>query len=399
MVETAAQPQSRRVALIGPVPPFRSGIAPHTASLAEALDEQAEVLLLSFTRQYPAWLYPGESDRDPDASPPEKPRPAFILDPLDPRTWMKAVRRIEAFGADLVILPWWTVFFAPMSWALARACRRRGIPLRLFCHNVLDHETAGWKALATKAVFRQAGAFAAHTRAEAARLARLCPGASTILHPHPLYDRFPPPSTALPRRADLELLFFGLVRPYKGLPVLLEAMSQLDEQTSVQLSVVGEFWSGREEAVAQIESLGLASRVELVPRYVSDAEAASYFERADAVVLPYLSVTGSGVVANAFYYGKPVIASDLGGLAEAVVEGETGLLVPPDDAAALAKAIAGLSAERAADMEPSIRERTRDLTWAHLANCLLTVPSTPRDGEAETPERAQPSLAASQPTT
>ena len=396
MVETASDSQNRRIALIGPVPPFRSGIAQHTASLAEALDERAEVLLLSFTRQYPAWLYPGESDRDPEAAPHERPAPEFLLDPLDPLSWSRAMGRIEAFGAELVILPWWTVYFAPMTWALARACRRRNIPLRLFCHNVLDHEAAGWKALLTRAVFRQAGGFAVHTRAEAGRLARLCPGAQILQHPHPLYDRFPPASQALPRRAVLELLFFGLVRPYKGLPVLLEAMSLLDQAASVRLTVVGEFWSGREEAEQQIKALGLGDKVELVARYVSDAEAADHFARADAVVLPYLSVTGSGVVANAFHYGKPVIASAIGGLAEAVVEGETGFLVPPGDAGALARAIGDLTAEKAAAMAPAIRHRCRNMTWAHLANSLLSAPELAPGGDVSL-EPDERRLAASQP--
>ena len=359
-----------RVAVVGPVPPYRGGIAQHTAHLAEALAERAEVLLLSFARQYPAWLYPGSSDRDPAAQAPLRPAPEFLLDPLNPLSWRRALARIERYLPDLVLLPWWTVFWAPCFWFLARGCRLRGLPVRLLCHNVLDHEAAAWKTWLTCALFRQVDSFLVHSRAEARRLTELIGGAEIRVHPHPLYDGFPDPIETLPRRADLELLFFGLVRPYKGLPQLIEAMGRLRD-LSVQLSVVGEFWEGQEAVEKAVRAKGLDERVELVPRYVTAQEAADRFARADAVVLPYLSVTASGVVALAYRYGKPVIASRLDGLAELVRDGETGALVPPGDPTVLAEAIRGFSAARARAMRPAIASLTRGMTWDSLARCLL----------------------------
>lgn len=359
-----------KVAIVGPVPPFRSGIAQHTSALAQALARRCQVKILSFKRQYPAWLFPGASDRDPEAAPLEWPETHYLVDSLNPFTWRQALLAIDAFRPDLVLIPWWTVFWAPTVWYLARGCRRRGLPVRLLCHNVLDHESVGWKAWLTRLTLRQAPSFLVHSKAEGDRLATLVPGARITSHPHPLYDSYPQPTHELPRRADLELLFFGLVRPYKGLDVLIEAMG-LTAPASIHLSVVGEFWQGRAEIEARIGELGLQDRIELVPRYVSDQEAADYFARADVVVLPYTSVTTSGVIALAYHYGKPVIASRIGGLPDLVRHGETGLLVPPKSAPALAEAIGAFTAERAAQMEGAIRDLTRSMTWDHLAACLL----------------------------
>src|SRR5690606_3346166 len=157
------------------------------------------------------------------------------------------------------------------------------------------------------------------------------------VHPHPTFDGYPAPERHLPRRAPLELLFFGFVRPYKGLDTLLHAMTLLRD-TGVFRSVVGEFWRGAAEARRMIHAHGLSSRVERVSRYVPDEEAAQYFSRSDVVVLPYHSATGSGVIPLAYHYGKPVIATQVGGLPDVVVDGDTGLLVEARSAADLAKA-------------------------------------------------------------
>ncbi len=365
-----AEAQFHRVVVIGPVPPFRGGIAQHTAMLGRALSEVAETMIVSFARQYPSWLFPGASDRDPDAAPLEDPTPHFTIDTLNPLTWRKAIREIAAYAPDLVVIPWWTFFLAPCFYYLAGACRRRGWHVRFFCHNVVDHEAAWWKLALARFVLTKGSSYVTHTRPDAANLRRMVPAAEVFVHPHPIYDQFPPSSRRLPRRAARELLFFGLVRPYKGLDVLIEAMGRLKGE-DVALSVVGEFWDGRDEAGKRIRELGLDDRIELVPRYVSDAEAADYFARADAVVLPYRNATGSGVVALAFHYDKPVIASRVGGLADVVVDGSSGYLVPPGDPEALAAAIRRLNQADLDGMGRAISALKGTLSWAHLARTIV----------------------------
>jgi glycosyltransferase involved in cell wall biosynthesis len=239
------------------------------------------------------------------------------------------------------------------------------------CHNVVEHDTAAWRRLLTGTVLQQATSFFAHTREDERRLRGLFPAARIDAQPTPIFNQFPAPPL-LPARqpGGLRLLFFGLVRPYKGLDTLIEAMGRL-KGSDVSLTVVGEFWSGRKEIEARISDLGLRDRITVVPRYVSDEEAASYFAATDAVVLPYRSAASTGVIPLAYHYDKPVIVTDVGGLPDAVVNGETGYVVPPEQPAALAEIISALTPERAASMAPAIRRLKGTMTWDRLATAVL----------------------------
>jgi glycosyltransferase involved in cell wall biosynthesis len=170
--------------------------------------------------------------------------------------------------------------------------------------------------------------------------------------------------------ARLELLFFGIIRPYKGLDVLLEAMALL-KRTDVHLAVVGEFWRDKEQTLRRIADLGIGDRLELVPRFVSEQEAADYFTRADAVILPYRSASGTGIVPMAYHYGKPVIASRIPGLEDAVVDGKTGFLVAAESTQDLAAAIERIQPEQLCALLPHIDAFKAGMTWEGLADTLL----------------------------
>lgn len=359
-----------RAVLIGPLPPFRGGIAQHTTMLFHAMREQSDLLAISFHRQYPGWLFPGESDREAGKSRIDDPACAYIIDPLNPMTWRQALKLIRAHRPELVIVPWWTVFWAPCFWYLARGCRAAGLHVRYFCHNLIDHEAAGWKVFLTKRVLALGESYVTQAGSEAERLRTLIPGAQVSVHPHPIYGQFPQPCKRLSRRAAKELLFYGFVRPYKGLDVLIEALA-LVRNPDVHLTVVGEFWSNLDEIRGLVRKRSLEQSVEIVPRYVSEAETAAYFDRADALVLPYKNATGSGVLAIAYHYGKPVIATTTGAFPDVVRDGETGYLVPPGSATALAAAIDKLAPVDAAAMKPAVRSVAAGMTWDSLARCVL----------------------------
>jgi len=359
-----------RLGLIGPTLPYRSGIAQHSTMLHRALRQMLELTTISFTRQYPAWLFPGESDRDPYNESHSEPGVSYVIDSLDPRSWARAVKMLEDARVEAVVLPWWTIYFAPCYLYLKRAFARRGIPLVFLCHNVVDHEAALYKTMLSKLVLSGARGYCVQSKEEQGRLKKLLPDAHVVIHPHPLYDQFPPASVELPRRAALELLFFGLVRPYKGLDVLLEAMA-LVQRKDVHLSVVGEFWKDKETTLQRIEQLGIASRVEVVPRFVSDQEAADYFARADVVVLPYRSASGTGIIPMAYHYDKPVIATRIGGLADAVNDGATGFLVEPESPRALAAAIDRVVPAKLSALRPHIEAFKAGMTWEGLAEALI----------------------------
>lgn len=359
-----------RIVLIGPVRPYRGGIAQYTEQLHETLSQSDEVLTISYSRQYPSFIYPGGSDKG--AFPHDYlPDVEYLIDAANPLSWRAVGRRIEQFRPDMIIVQWWHIYWAPMSIWARRLADRIGARIIMICHNVDDHETSGWKRRIRDAVFRSYPEFLVHSGAQHRLLQERFPRADVRMHPIPAYGVFPQPDTKLPRRAGTEFLFFGLIRPYKGLDVLLRALASLRGR-DFHLTIAGEAWTGAELYLRLIEDGGIARQVEFVNSYVSDQQAANYFARADAVVLPYRSASGSAVASLAFRYDKPVIASDIGGLPDFVLPG-SGRLVTPGDVDALATALE--SAMTIPDwFDPSAIEWVnQQLTWAGLAAQLTRV--------------------------
>jgi len=364
---TKAQP---RVALIGPVLPFRGGIAQHTTQLHRALSELSEVHTWSFSRQYPQWLFPGESDRDPSFQGHIEPRVDYSIDSLNPLTWKKTAAEIREFNPRILIIPWWTVFWAPTFRYFAKTLKSPGREIVFFCHNVVDHESAYWKTLLSKNVLKLADRFVTHTKQDAEKLASLVPETQVTVHPHPIYDQFPPAKGVLPRRATLELLFYGFVRPYKGLDLLIEAMGLLKGK-DIHLTIAGEFWKGEEEVRRRIIELGIEDQVELRPRYHTDQETAELFHRADFIVLPYRSATGTGVIPIAYHYNKPVIATAVGGIPDVVVNNKSGLLLQDLNAESLSQLILlahNISSEK---LSKFINNYKTTLSWKSISKAIV----------------------------
>lgn len=362
-----------KVCILGPVAPFRSGIARHTTALARELVQREGVTLsiVSFSVQYPRALYPGESEIDPDGPRLDGIEADFCINSMNPLSWRKALRRVLRLNPGLCVIPAWTFFLAPCLGWIAKALRRRGIPVTMIVHNAEDHEAARWKAGLSRFQLRQASRFVTHNAAIETDLKRIVPGTPVQICPHPAYDDYPEPEGVLPKRAGFELLFFGLVRPYKGLDIGLRALAEAGIE-DVRLSIVGEFWERRSETEALIRQLGLGEKVELVPRYVSDQEAAEYFHRSDVVIAPYRSATGSGVVAMAQWYCRPVVASDVPGLAQAVIDGRTGWLFPAGDISAMARLLNTQASRKTADaMRPALDAVRKELTWSRFADAIL----------------------------
>lgn len=362
-----------KVAVIGPVAPFRSGIARHTTAIVGELAGRpgVEATVFSFARQFPRLLFPGEDQVDPGLHAPSGVPISWTIDTLNPASWVRTARQIRGYAPDLVIIPAWTFFVAPALGWIARNLRRHGIAVTMVVHNAFDHEEAAWKNRLMRFQLGQAGRLVVHNGSVADDLMRHDLHALIAVCPHPLYDDYPEPKGALPRRAPLELLFFGLVRPYKGLDTLLGALA-MAERDDVMLTVAGEFWSGQAETRRQISDAQLDSIVDLIPRYVSDEEAAELFARADVVVVPYRTATGSGVLALAHRYARPVVASDIPPMREAIVHGTTGWLFPAGDSSALASLLAGeVSSGRIESMKEPLRALRGSLSWPRFVDAIL----------------------------
>jgi glycosyltransferase involved in cell wall biosynthesis len=341
-----------KVAVLGPTYPHRGGIAHYTTLLARALAARSDVAslrLVSFRRLYPGFLFPGTTQFDASGEALRPPvEPDAMIDSMNPFSWRAAGKRAASGAPYVLIVPWWHPVFGPSLGAAARAARPAGAagPKRLFlCHNVEPHEATPIDRALSGYGLGAADGFLVHARAEEERL-RSRAGARPIrVHPHPTYDVFSrtPPDREAARAAvgarGRTILFFGYVRPYKGLADLLEALRLARPDAWDTLLVVGEFYEPRDRYAAALADPALRGKVVLVDRYVANEEVASYFAAADVVALPYRSATGSGIAQIAYGAGVPVIATRAGGLEEVVEEGRTGLLVPTQDPPALARAV------------------------------------------------------------
>ncbi|MEV0198200.1 glycosyltransferase family 4 protein [Nonomuraea sp. NPDC050691] len=317
-----------RVAIVGPTYPYKGGGAQHTTELAHRLSALGhDVVIESWRAQYPSFLYPGQQTISaPEGRP--YPRTERRLDWRRPDGWVAAGRRLRS--ADLVVLAVLSPVQVPAYLGILYGLGRRARAVAL-CHNVLPHERKPYDRPLMRALLRRVDGVLTHSeqQAELARSLTAAPVGVAGLPPH-LPSTHAERSTTVHRR----LLFFGIVRPYKGLDLLLRALPE-----GVSLTVAGEFWGGLDETKALVSQLGIADRVELRPGYVAAGDVPELFARADALVLPYRSATASQNVWLGHEHGVPVIATRVGALADHVTDGVDGLLVEPGDAGALRAAI------------------------------------------------------------
>ena len=364
-----------KIAVVGPSYPLRGGIAHYTSLLCNALSSRHEVKLISFNRLYPSFLFPGKTQQDTSSSP-IKADAEPIIDSMNPLTWMSAARRIGEFSPDMVIAQWWHPMFAPQYATILRG-RPKSSKLVFLCHNVIPHESAGPMQHLARLALKQGDFFVVHSEEDQQNLLRLLPDADVSRSHHPTYDVF---NTGSWNRDDCRrelgldgnvILFFGLVRKYKGLIHLIRAMPRVLSRIDVTLLVVGEFYDRKEPYLEEIKALGLGDRVRIVDQYVPNEEVGRYFNACDVVALPYTSATQSGIIQIAFGFGKPVIATSVGGLPDVVADGKTGMLTPPENPDALADALVtyfdrGLANEFSDNIAATVNE----FSWSRMVELI-----------------------------
>lgn len=372
-----------KFALVGPFPPYRGGISQYMENLSLELGGKGhETVLFSYRRQFPKFLYPGESDLSPGKTS-LGPICSYSLDCLQPLTWWATASKIKAGSPQAVIFPWWITFFAPMFGCMSRWLASSNINSFFICHNVLPHEQRIVDRLLTRWALQLGKGFIVQSRKEKELLQDLLPGRNVKIIPHPVYDMFREKrllkSSArqqlqIPQDVPM-LLFFGFVRPYKGLRYLLEAFSLVRPQIpAAQLWIVGEFWHDKQEYLGLAERLGLLPHLRIIDRYVPDSVVPLYFSAADVLMAPYVRISQSGVVQMAFGMGLPVIATRVGGLPEAIDDGLTGLLVPAENPKALSDAIQGYFLEnRQEPMRAEIARREWHSGWDRLVAALISL--------------------------
>ncbi|TDE34733.1 glycosyltransferase [Actinomadura sp. 6K520] len=326
-------PGNLKIAIVGPAFPYKGGGAHHTTELAHRLAAAGhDVVIESWRAQYPGFLYPG---RQTISAPEGEPFPGTRrrLDWRRPDGWWGTGRALRPY--DLVVLAVLSPVQVP-SYLGILAGLRRGARTVALCHNVLPHERKPYDEPLMKRLLRRVDGVLVHSEKQAG-LARGLTARPVRVAEMPAH--LPVAAAAAPGDVEVRrrLLFFGIVRPYKGLDVLLHALAK--GPGDVGLTVAGEFWGGLDETRELIRSLDLTARVELRPGYVPAADVPGLFAAADALVLPYRTATASQNVWMAHEHGLPVIATDVGGFAGQVRDGVDGLICAPGDVASLADAI------------------------------------------------------------
>jgi glycosyltransferase involved in cell wall biosynthesis len=371
-----------RIVIVGPAQPFRGGIAHFSNRLASALSTGMDVKLLTFSRQYPTILFPGKSQyEDSEWDLPH--RPEQLIDSIDPRSWSRAGRWLADQAPDIIMLVHWLPFFVPSYLGVLRAYRR-ALPagathasVNIFLHNVFPHKSFPFTRPLMRRLVSRGDSFFTLSGHVTDDLKSLVGEARVMEGFHPVYDIFAPAIDPVEARRRLDLpdrptvLFFGYVRHYKGLDLLVEALPKVRDTRDVQLIVAGEFYERREEIEARIGQLGLDTgehpAVRLFSDYIPNEQVHLYFSAADLVAQPYRSATPSGVAQTAFFFEKPMIVTDLGVLSEVVPDGKAGFVVPPEDPDALARAILRFFDRGPETFAEGVIEQKRKFSWDELA--------------------------------
>jgi glycosyltransferase involved in cell wall biosynthesis len=362
-----------QVAMLAPIEPYRSGVAKHSTQVALELDKRDDISLTvySFKRLYPALLFPGTDDKDSESSVPETLNCQFTLDTINPLSWFAVIKRLKSNNTNLVIIPAWTFFVAPCLGFITKQCQKYGIDVITIVHNAFDHEAGFIKNALMRYQLNKCKKFLVHNQSLANDIKQELPTAEVAICPHPIFDQYPSPTQKLEKRAELELLFFGIIRDYKGLDILLNAVAELQD-IDFKLTIVGECWGSWDKYQKQIDDLQLNNRVEKVIQYASDEEAANYFTRADVVVLPYRSMTGTGVIPLAYHFETPVICSDLPAFHEVVKNHNTGVIAKGQSSKDIAQAITKFQELRTSvDFASNTRDLTQLFTWQKFCDELL----------------------------
>ena len=354
------------ITVIGPVFPYKGGIAHYTGLLVKALKNRADVRTVSYSMQYPKILfkkpqrdYSNDSFKVDDAE--------FLINTANPFNIIRTANSINKTDTDLIIIEWWHPYFAPCYRILTSFLK---VPVLFICHNVFPHERFIMDRSLTRLTLSKGNFFILHSEKEVRELLTILPKAEYRVNMHPTYSAFKMRESEKKTSPEKRLLFFGFVRPYKGLKVLLDAMRKLPD---IYLTIAGDFGGKKEEYEEYLSNPDIKGRIDIHDGYISDSEIQGYFDNCDAVVLPYLDATQSGIAQMAFGFKKPVIATEVGGLPEVVTDSFTGILVKPGDTESLRCGIQKFYEllGSGTDFEGNIVKDSERFTWEHMVDTIF----------------------------
>ncbi|MBN2669086.1 MAG: glycosyltransferase [Bacteroidales bacterium] len=324
-----------KISLLGTAYPFRGGLAAYNERLIkEFLNEGHEAKIETFTLQYPSFLFPGKTQMA-DWEAPTDIEIQQSVNSVNPLNWIKIGRKIKKDRPDILIIKYWLPFMAPCFGTIARIAKsNKHTKVIAILDNIIPHEPRIGDRQFSKYFVGAIDAFVAMSQSVLDDLTLFDRKKPIALNPHPLFDNF---GSSVPKQEATQylkldsnkkyLLFFGLIRDYKGLDWLIEAFQKIQNKPELNLLIAGEFYSNPEPYLKQIEESGLKDKIILHQKFIPDPEVKYYFSVADLVVQPYKTATQSGVTQIAYHFEKPMVVTNVGGLAEIIPDGRVGFVV------------------------------------------------------------------------
>ena len=369
------------IALISVAPPYRGGISKHTSILAENISKTHSVDIINYSRQYPNFLFPGKSqyiDEHVEDFPSER-----CIDSINPLSWFKTGNVLVKRRYDLVIFRFWNPFFAPALGVIAGVIKKNSPATKLIslCDNILPHEKAPFSHFIISYLFRKLDGHLVQSSQTEEELQAIVSSPIYEKRFHPLYTTFPDKIEKNIARKNLGLkteniiLYFGIIRDYKGFDILLQAIAELRKKnTTFHLLAAGECYGNDDKYTDLISDLGISNYITWHNRYIPDEDVAMYFSAADVVALPYRSASQSGITQIAYFYNIPVIVTKVGGLPDFVDEGKSGFIIKPENPTELATVLSkNLNTPIFDEMAIFIQNYKQKFSWDYFINGIESV--------------------------
>ena len=367
-----------RIGIAGTAWPYRGGLAAFNERLArQFLSEGHEVKIFTFSMQYPDFLFPGKTQYS-DAPRPEDLSICRTINSVNPFSWFKTARAIRKAGIDILVIKFWIPLMAPCLGTVARLARRKGIRVVSILDNVIPHEPHFWDKWLIRYFIQSVDSFIAMSESVKEDCLKFLPASrqdAVTLSPHPLYDNFGEAVIKTDARSFLGLpqdktilLFFGFIRDYKGLDLLMKAYKKAYTK-DLLLVVAGEFYNNAQQYSELEKELGLEGTIEWRTDFIPDDKVRYYFSAADLIVQPYKTATQSGVTQIAYHFERPMLVTRVGGLAEIVPNGKVGYVceVNEDEIAEAIRSFAAMDTkQRDASFRKNIQNEKQKYAWSAM---------------------------------
>lgn len=372
---------TKRCVIIGPAFPLRGGIAQLNESLSTEFNRQGiENVIFSFYMQYPSFLFPGKTQQETnDRKGPEGVKIRATMNSINPISWWKTARQIAAFKPDFIIVRFWLPYMGPCLGTVARWAKQKlGVPVVGLTDNIIPHEKRIGDTFLTHYFVNQCDGFTTMSSSVLEDLKQFDESKPRKLLYHPVYDHFGDKVDKKMARQHLGIaedtkviLFFGIIRKYKGLKLLIKSLARMRDRTKIKLVVAGEFYESREKYNDLIENLHLEDHVDISAGFVDKNKVRFYFCAADLVAQPYLHATQSGVTQIAYHFETPMLVTNVGGLPEMVPHKKVGYVCERNPRVIADSITAYFENKEEQEFKKNMLEEKKRFSWKFFAEEIV----------------------------